>query len=400
MALALAHEGFSVALIDPRASTSRPAQDDERTTAIAFASARLFKRLGVWDPLDAGACPINDILVTNGTPRDAFRDGGVDGQSLHFPSTLLPEERGGGEDGTALGYIVGNKAMAEAFEAAVQAAPLITSLYGVGMIGSETMPGARQLRLDNDKTLSVRLLVACDGKHSTIRRQEGLRALSWPYAQKALVFNIAHEKPHHGVAHELFCPSGPFAILPMTDNRCSIVWTEHKRSADAYLALPENEFLSAVEDRVGPSLGQLSLASDPVAWPLSFHYVPNPVGERLVMAGDAAHTIHPIAGQGFNLGIKDIAALADVAGEAMRTGLDVGHGSTLERYAKWRQFDTASLALGTDVMNRLFSNDIAPIRWARSAGLGLVQKMDPARIFFMRHAGADVGDLPSLMRPF
>ncbi|MEM9421780.1 MAG: UbiH/UbiF/VisC/COQ6 family ubiquinone biosynthesis hydroxylase [Pseudomonadota bacterium] len=401
MALALAHEGMSVAIIDRDKPANAP-HSDSRTTAIAYASARLLMRLGLWAPLSSTACPIHDIIVRDSAPKSSLRNPPTNAGRLHFPSSLLPEARSGKEDSDpngALGYIIENTRLAAVFETAVEQSETITSFYGIDVTETHAAPGKRALTLSDGQTLRAPLLVACDGKFSALRRQAGLRALSWPYQQKALVFNIAHEKSHQGTAYEMFYPGGPFAILPMLNDQSSIVWTDNKKAADAYLSLSPDQFLSAVEDRVRADLGAISLASTPAAWPLTFHYVPNPIAERLVIAGDAAHTIHPIAGQGFNLAIKDIATLAEVVGEAARAGLDVGHGSVLTRYAKWRQFDTANLALGTDAINRLFSNDIPPLRWIRAAGLDIIQKIDPARVFFMRHAGADVGDLPSLMQP-
>ncbi|MEM6649040.1 MAG: UbiH/UbiF/VisC/COQ6 family ubiquinone biosynthesis hydroxylase [Pseudomonadota bacterium] len=429
-ALSLAHYDFKVALVDK--SPQGGGTKDHRTTAIAYACVRLLKRLGLWDELGAHASPIKDILVTNGTPQDRFRKGGLTGGALHFPSTLLGEDSNGSPQ-SALGYLLENQRMNEVFEKAVQTHAGITPLYGSSVETVEMTPGEVHLRLEriadkcerlsakdarqnnNLETLSdskrtqkalgdeglitANLLIACDGKHSPLRQQFGFRPLAWGYHQKAIAFNLDHELPHEGVAQEIFYPAGPFAILPLKGNQSSIVWTEHKKSVDAYMTLDEASFLDAVQARVGEYLGQLRLATAPVSFPLSFQYVPTPVADRLVLVGDAAHTIHPIAGQGFNLGIKDIAALTHVLVESQRAGLDIGHGTVLAKYARWRRFDTTALALGTDALTRLFSNDLGPIRMARGLGLGLVQKFDPARKLFMRQAGADLGDLPALMAP-
>ncbi|MEM9988575.1 MAG: UbiH/UbiF/VisC/COQ6 family ubiquinone biosynthesis hydroxylase, partial [Pseudomonadota bacterium] len=383
-ALSLAHYDFKVALVDK--SPQGGGTKDHRTTAIAYACVRLLKRLGLWDELSAHASPIKDILVTNGTPQDRFRKGGLTGGALHFPSTLL------GEDSTALaqgalGYLLENQRMNEVFERAVQIHTGITQFYGNSVETVEMTPGEVHLQLEGEGLISANLLIACDGKHSPLRQQFGFRPLAWGYNQKAIAFNLDHELPHEGVAQEIFYPAGPFAILPLKGNQSSIVWTEHKKSVDAYMALDEASFLDAVRARVGEYLGQLRLATTPVSFPLSFQYVPTPVANRLVLVGDAAHTIHPIAGQGFNLGIKDIAALTHVLVESQRAGLDIGHGTVLAKYARWRRFDTTALALGTDALTRLFSNDLGPIRMARGLGLGLVQKFDPARKLFMRQAG-------------
>lgn len=397
MALALAHEGFSVALIDPAGAAPLP-ENDHRTTALAYASVRMFARLGLWEPLAENAGTIHDILVSNGHPGDRFRQGGLSGGKLHFPASLLPVERAG-PDGTPLGHIVRNADMLELFRERIAENGLIDVINSI-ITSPRNESAAVHLGLENGRELTSSVLIACDGKQSSLRDRMGFRTQSWSYGQKALAFNIRHEKPHHGVAHEIFYPEGPFAILPMNGNECSIVWTEKDPKADAYLALSKEDFLKAVQDRVGSMLGAIELSSPPASFPLSFVYVNEPVRERTVLAGDAYHGIHPIAGQGFNLGIKDIAVMADIAADAAAHGLDIGAANVLEKYTKWRRFDAASLAFGTDALTRLFSNDIAPVRWARGLGLGLVQRFDPARIFSMRQAGADTGDLPRLMQPF
>lgn len=395
MALALGHYGFNVALIDP--SPAGGGAQDGRTTALAYASVRLLQRLGLWSSMATDASPINDILVTQGVPADSFRTGKIDQRALHFPSSLLPEAEP--EQGGPLGYIIENRVMNEVFEAAVQKSPTITCYYGAGVAQASPVPGQMNLTLSDQTKLVTSLLLAADGKNSPLRDQFGIRTITWKYWQKALVFNIRHTESHQGVAHEIFYPSGPFAILPMKGNQSSIVWTETKDKADGFLHLPDDRFLSTVRDRVGDHLGDIAISSARATFPLRLQYASTPIAERLALIGDASHTIHPIAGQGFNLGIKDIAALAAILDEGRQTGLDIGHGAVLDRYTQWRRFDTTTLALGTDLFNRLFSNDLAPVRWLRGTGLNLVNKIDPARQFFMRHAGADVGDLPALMRP-
>ncbi|RFB05362.1 FAD-dependent monooxygenase [Parvularcula marina] len=395
MALALSQQGFSVALIDPHPADAQA--DDPRTTALAYASVRLFKRLGLWEALEYRAAAINDILVTNGRPADRFRKGGLSGGRLHFPSSLLPEHSAGPE-GTPLGHIVRNADMLEVFRARLKEdenVDLITDRIEV----VENKRGNVTLPLGGGRTIEAAFLIACDGKQSRLRETQGFRTRKWGYDQKALAFNLKTEKPHHGVAQEIFYPQGPFAILPLQGNEVSIVWTEKNPGADHYARLPEDELIAEVRARVGDHLGQLELSSKPAVFPLTFVYVNNPVEGRIVLAGDAYHGIHPIAGQGFNLGIKDIAVMADVLHEARSHGLDVGAPDVLANYVRWRRFDSAALSFGTDAMTRLFSNDIAPVRWARGAGLGLVQHFDPARVLFMRQAGADTGELPRLMRP-
>jgi 2-octaprenyl-6-methoxyphenol hydroxylase len=395
LALALAHEGFEVLLAD-RAAPQEPVNDG-RTTAISYAGVRLFKRLGLWDILEDKAEPITDILVSNGEPKDRFRPGGLTGGQLHFPSSLLGEDGRPGEP--ALGYILENKDMVDAFRQATEVSPVIER-HRVEVTGYDTgQTGRGTVRFKRAEDAEVALLAACDGRRSPLRAMAGLRTLGWGYDQTAIIVNLACEKPHQGVAHEIFYPDGPFAILPMRGDQVSIVWTERKEAAHSYLALDDDTFLAAVSERVGDHLGRLSLASKRQSFPLSLLYAPKLTAERLVLAGDAAHGIHPIAGQGFNLGIKDVAALADVLCEAKQAGLDIGHGTVLAKYDRWRRFDSASLSFGTDVLNRLFSNSFGPLQHARGLGLGLVQRSDAARRFFMRVSGADLGQLPRLMQP-
>lgn len=397
MALALDDAGLNVVQVDR--SAPEAAVTDGRTTALAFASVRMIRRLGLWDTLEPKAEPITDILVSNGAPRDRFRGGGLTGGQLHFPATLLGEGPRP-QDEPALGYIVENRDLVEACREAAQRST-ITHRFGAAVEGynAPTSAGEGSLTLASGETIRTRLLVACDGKFSPLRSLMKLPVLRWGYDQTAIIFNIAHERPHHGVAHEVFYPSGPFAILPMRNNHASIVWTEKNDTAKSYLAMDEETFLAAARDRIGSHLGDFSLASPRQSFPLSLLYAPKLVADRFALAGDAAHGIHPIAGQGFNLGVKDIAALTDVLSEARAAGLDVGHGTVLAAYDRWRRFDGASMALGTDVINRLFSNDFGPLKHVRGLGLGIVQRSDQARRFFMRASGADLGKLPTLMQP-
>ncbi len=395
LALALEHSGFSVLLAD-RNQPGTPSRDG-RTTALAYASVRLFKRLGLWETLGPKAEPITDIVVSNGQPEGRFRKGGLTGGQLHFPATLLGEDNGAGQE-EALGYIVENADMLAAFQEAA-AARGITEGFGRTVTNYSASGGMGRLSFDDGSEAETLVLAACDGRNSPLRARMKLNTVNWTYDQTAIIFNVAHENPHQGVAHEVFYPEGPFAILPMADSHSSIVWTERKASAQSYLAMEESQFLRAVEDRIGSHLGQLALASPRQSYPLSFLYAPKLVAERFVLAGDAAHGIHPIAGQGFNLGVKDVAALCDKLSEARRAGLDIGHGTTLSGYDSWRRFDAASMAFGTDVINRLFSNNFGPLKHLRGLGLGAVQRVDPARKFFMRASGADLGQLPALMQP-
>lgn len=391
-ALSLARAGLSIALIDAQPPAEMRAGDfDGRTTALSYACARVFRRLGLWPAIAPGAEPIREILVTDGRAKSRFSNGAVSPLHLHFDSRELKSEE-------PLGWIVENRTLRDALWDAVEASPSI-DLRAPALVESVSFtPASAEVSLAGGETLAASLVVAADGKHSRLRRQAGIKVNRWSYAQTGLVFNVAHERPHKGVAHEFFLPSGPFAILPLTDNRSSIVWTERADAAPAFLALDEAAFLKEVENRFGDFLGKLRLASPRWSYPLSFHLAQRFIAPRLALIGDAAHAVHPIAGQGFNLGVKDIAVLVDVVEEAAGLGLDIGGLGPLAKYERWRRFDSASLAFGMDAMVRLFSNDFPPLRLARDLGMSAVGKIAPLRRFFMRQAGADLGKLPPLMQ--
>jgi len=252
--------------------------------------------------------------------------------------------------------------------------------------------------LKDGEEISAALVIAADGRDSALRTQMGMQVIGWSYPQTGIVATVEHERPHNGVAYEHFLPSGPFAILPMTGNRSSLVWTEAKSKAPGLLALDEEKFNAELAQRFGAHLGKTKAAGPRWSYPLSFHIARDFVRTRFALAGDCAHGIHPIAGQGLNLGLKDAAALAEVLLDAGRLGRDIGALDTLKRYERWRRFDSFALAASTDALNRLFSNDIAPLRHLRDLGLGIVDSIAPARRFFMRHAGGDIGKLPRLMK--
>jgi len=391
-AIALAHAGLDVAVVDAEApQRMRDLAFDGRTTALAYASARLFRRLGLWPQIAPDAEPILDIVVSDGHARGRFSEGARSPFLLHFDS----RELGSGEP---LGWIVENRVLRDAIFDAIDRTPSIRLIAPALVTGVAYEPGAARVALAGGETLSAPLVVAADGRNSALRRQAGIRVSAWTYDQTGIVVTVAHERPHKGIAHEFFLPAGPFAILPLTENRSSLVWTERADTAPAYLALDDAAFTRAIADRLGDFLGEVRLASPRWSYPLSLHLAHRFMAPRLALVGDAAHAVHPIAGQGFNLGVKDIAALAEVLEEAAGVGLDIGSLGVLENYQRWRRFDSASLALGMDALNRLFSNDLAPLRLARDIGMSAVGKVPPLRRFFMRQAGADLGKLPPLMR--
>lgn len=391
-ALALADAGLEVVLVDAAdPAAMRDAAFDGRTTAIAYAPARMLRRLGLWEALAPGAEPIRDILVTDGRPKGRFDPGTVSPLHMHFDSRAL-------DTGEPLGWIVENRLLRDVFYDAAEAHKDIRILAPARRTAFHAGPARARVDLHTGETVRAPLVVAADGRPSPLREEAGIKTVSWSYPQTSIVTVVAHERAHRGVAQELFLPAGPFAILPMTGNRSSLVWTEKSRLAKTFMALDDAAFTRAIADRFGPYLGEISAAGPRWSYPLSFQIATRTCAHRLALAGDAAHGIHPIAGQGYNLGLKDIAALAEVVGEAKACGLDIGDLSVLERYQRWRRFDSTMLAFGTDFVDRLFSTDLAPVRLARDLGIGAVNAAGPLRQFFMRQAGGDVGRLPRLMR--
>jgi 2-octaprenyl-6-methoxyphenol hydroxylase len=386
LGLALAQGGLKTLVIDaaPPAKVLEP-QFDGRVSALAYASVRMLRALGVWERLAPDAQPIREILVTDGQmgkPASPF--------SLHFDAQEVGAE--------ALGHIAENRHIRAALYDAVGACANL-ELMAPAVVASVTVQaGGAVARLSDGSEISAALVIAADGRESALRAQMGMQIIGWSYPQTGIVATVEHEKPHNGVAYEHFLPSGPFAILPMTGNRSSLVWTEAKTKAPALLALDEERFNAELAQRFGAHLGKTRAAGPRWSYPLSFHLAREFVRPRFALAGDCAHGIHPIAGQGLNLGLKDAAALAEVLLDAARLGRDIGALDTLKRYERWRRFDSFALAASTDALNRLFSNDIAPLRHLRDLGLGIVDAIGPARRFFMRHAGGDVGKLPRLMK--
>jgi 2-octaprenyl-6-methoxyphenol hydroxylase len=395
LALALAQGGLKVTVCDPVPPKALlDAGFDGRVSALSYSSQRMFEALDVWPLLEADAQPIRDILVT-----DAPLDGAPSPFSLHFDSE---------EIGRPMGAIAENRHVRRALFAALDAQKNIALIAPAALTGLQETPGGIIATLSNGDTLRAQLAVAADGRESPMRDEMGLAVIGWSYPQMGIVATVEHEKPHNGVAYEHFLPAGPFAILPMTSassgegqrkaNRSSLVWTERDTLAPAMMKLPEDQFNAEIAKRFGAHLGVTKAAGPRWSYPLKFHLARGYVKPRFALAGDAAHGIHPIAGQGLNLGLKDAAALAETVLDAARLGMDVGALDVLKRYERWRRFDSFTLAAATDGLNRLFSNDIAPLRIARDLGLGIVDGIAPLRRFFMRHAGGDIGKLPRLLR--
>jgi 2-octaprenyl-6-methoxyphenol hydroxylase len=371
---------FKVTVADP--AFAGPVKDG-RASAIAAAARRLFETLGVWDAVATQAQPILDMVVTDSKLQNAVR-----------PTFLTFE---------------GDVAPGEPFAHMIENAPLVAALIekakaeGVMLVASAVEDFAAssdgiEVTLANGETTEARLLVAADGARSRIRECAGIANHGWDYEQSAIVTTVAHEREHNGRAEEHFLPAGPFAILPLTGNRSSIVWTETKTDAQRILALDAAAFHDELEQRFGLKLGDISVAAPPRAYPLGCYVARSFIAERLALVGDAAHIIHPIAGQGLNLGLRDIAALAEAIADAARLGLDIGGDDVLTRYQRWRRFDTMTMGVATDGLNRLFSNHSDVLRLARDIGLGMVDRVPRLKDVFIRQAAGVTGEVPRLMR--
>ena len=385
LALALARRGFGVTLVDPlpAATRSDPAFDG-RSYALALASQRLLRGIGIWARLAPDAQPILRIGVSDGRAGTGAGPG-----RLTFDAAEI-------EDGP-MGFMVEDRHLRPALLDALAGAG-VTHLAGRKVVAQEPGPGRIAVTLDDGTALSAALLVGCDGRSSGTAARAGIGRTGWSYGQTAVVCAVAHDRPHDGTAHQFFMPSGPLAILPLRGNRSSIVWSETCARAAALMAMDDDGFLAALRPAFGDHLGEIRLAGARSSYPLGLTLARSVTGPRLALVGDAAHGVHPIAGQGLNAGLRDVAALADVLSEARGRGEDPGTGPVLDRYARWRRFDTATLAVATDGFNRLFSNDNPLLRAARRAGLAAVNATPALRRAFIREAAGLTGDLPSLMR--
>jgi 2-octaprenyl-6-methoxyphenol hydroxylase len=386
LALALADDGFGVTVIDalPRETRADPGFDG-RAYALALASQRLLRAIGIWDRVGAKAEPILQIKVT-------------DGRAGEGPSPwMLAFDHAEIEEGP-MGYMLEDRHLRRAFLDALADAPRVTHRAGERVVAQEAGPAGATVTLASGEVIAGTLIVGCDGRQSGTAASAGIRRTGWDYGQTAIVCAVAHEKPHGGIAHQFFMPGGPLAILPLRDNRCAIVWSERRDRAKALLAMRDAEFLAALKPAFGSFLGEIALAGERWGYPLGLSLALAMVADRVALAGDAAHGVHPIAGQGLNAGLRDVAALAEVLGQARRRGEDAGSRAVLERYATWRRFDTATLALSTDTFNRLFSNDNPVIRLARDLGLSAINRLPGLRRGFIREAAGLTGELPQLMR--
>jgi 2-octaprenyl-6-methoxyphenol hydroxylase len=372
---------FAVAVADPALGKSHT--NDERASAIVAAARRLLDTIGVWPSVADDAQPILDMVVTDSRLDDAMRP-----VFLTFAGEI--------ESGEPFAHMIENRHLVAALEA--KAKEVGVTLQGAA-VGKATREGERVLVELNDKaTIAARLLTAADGARSSIRENAGIAIHGWNYDQSAIVTNVGHERDHHGRAEEHFLPAGPFAILPLKGKRSSIVWTEATPEAERIVALPDVDFHAELERRFKLHLGEITLVGARRMHPLGFFVTRSFIAERIALVGDAAHIIHPIAGQGLNMGLKDVAALAEVIVDAVRLGLDPGGADVLERYQRWRRFDTMAMGFATDGLNRLFSNRSVVLRLVRDVGLGLVDRVPNLKRLFIREAAGLVGEVPKLLR--
>lgn len=399
LACALADAGLTVVLVDAEEPAGRlDAGHDGRASAIAFGSQRILAGIGAWGGMAEEAEPIRDIRVSDG-------DGGgrVSPLFLHYDHQELSGRLAGTLAGAPpFGWIVENRAIRRALMARLAALPSVVHLAPAQVLDLTRGAGGVVATLDTGARITAPLAIAAEGRNSPSRRAADIPVTEWTYPQTGIVCTIGHELPHGGVAHEHFLPAGPFAVLPMTTtadgHRSSIVWTERSEIAPAMMALDDDAFAAEIMRRFGLSLGTIRVLGQRWTYPLKLMHAARYVDDRLALIGDAAHVIHPIAGQGLNLGLRDVAALAEAIVDAARLGLDIGQADVLARYERWRRFDTMMLLAVTDSLNRLFSNDVALIRLARDMGLAAVDRLPPLKRLFMRHAMGLVGDLPRLVR--
>lgn len=393
LALSLSRAGLTPVLIDPVAFDAQLAPAfDGRASAIAYAAYRQWRALGLGEALDPHAQRIEQILVTDGSTPGASV-GGATPFFLRFDSNEIADR----SDGEPLGYLLENRHIRVAVAAEVQAAGI--EVLAPARVAKATFgPREAQVTLADGRTLAAPLVVGAEGRGSVIRTEAGIGAIGWDYKQTGVVATVRMARPHEGVAHEYFLPGGPFAILPLTGDRASLVWTESTARAQALKTARPEVFQAHLERRFGDFLGDLTVEGPVFTYPLSLQLAERFVAPRVALLGDAAHGVHPIAGQGLNLGLKGAAALAEVLVDAMRVGEDIGSEVVLERYAAWRRFDTVTLSAGMDAFVRLFSNDNPLLRMARGVGMAAVNRVAPARRFFMHEAGGAVGDLPRLLR--
>ena len=393
LGLALASAGLTPVLVDPAPFDAQLAPTfDGRASAIAFSSFRQWRALGAGEALAPHAQRIEQILVTDGASpgASASKPGPA---YLRFDAAEIAER----VEGEPLGYMLENRRIRQGLAEALKATDILV-LSPARLEALEIDGGRARAVLGDGRVIEAPLVAAADGRGSMVRKTAGIGVVGWPYRQSGVVATVDLERPHGGVAHEHFLPSGPFAILPLTEDRASLVWTEGTRQAEALMAASPEAFQAYLDRRFGEFLGRATAQANRFNYPLALELAERMTAPRVALVGDAAHGVHPIAGQGLNLGLKDIAALAEVLVEARRLGEDIGSALVLERYARWRRFDNVSTSAVMDGFVRLFSTNSKVVRGIRGVGMGLFNRIAPLRKFVMEDAGAATGDLPKLLR--
>jgi len=381
LACGLAELGLSVAMIDVAPpATQLEEKFDGRASAVSYAPYLMLRALGIWDHIGNNSQPIEQIHVSD-SDLPFF---------LHFDQ----DELGDGP----LGYMVENRHNRQALVTRLKDLKNVQVLAPDRIVSSERTAAGVTAGLESGMDIKAKLLVAAEGRRSPLREEAGINTMGWGYGQHGIVCTIEHEHPHLAIAHERFLPDGPFAVLPLTGNRSSLVWAIRSDVVDDIMGLSDRAMVSEIQKRVGGFLGDIRVTGPRWSYPLSLQLAECYTDERLVLVGDAAHGMHPIAGQGLNLGYRDIAALLDVLADAVAAGDDIGAAGVLARYENWRRVDNVTLLAVTDGLTRLFSNDIKSLKLLRAVGLGAVNKIPPLRRFFMRHARGSVGHLPRLLR--
>ncbi|WP_373476252.1 UbiH/UbiF/VisC/COQ6 family ubiquinone biosynthesis hydroxylase [Sphingorhabdus sp.] len=384
-ALALAKHGITTHVVDRADPTSMLASGfDGRTSAISSSSLKMFEAIGLADALQGKGCPIKQIWVSDG-----LKPGSLD---------FVP----GADDGY-LGQMFENRFLRRTLYEAAQASDAIQLHMPAGIVEKTRDSSGITVKLDNGATILAELIIVAEGRQSITREEAGIKIVHWQYRHSAMVGAIFHEKPHNNIAYEIFYPSGPFAVLPMLDcadgrHRSAIVWSVEEADAPGYLKLSGRGYAAELRKAMGGILGEVELAAPLSSYKLGFHHAGSMTAERLVLIGDSAHGIHPIAGQGLNLGLRDVAALTEVLVDGLRLGLDLGDAQLLDRYSRWRSIDTLMVAMSTDGLNRLFSVPGKTASAIRRTGMGMVQRTRPAKAFFMAEARGESGALPKLLQ--
>ncbi|MEE8297589.1 MAG: FAD-dependent monooxygenase [Hyphomicrobium sp.] len=376
---------FKIALIDRVAQSAAAPKADSRASALSAASKRMLEVLDIWPLVADVAQPVTGIEIT-----DSTLETGVRPVLLTYDNVTA--------DGEPATYIVPNSALQAALRRGVESSSSLELITPAEAIDFASNESGIEVTLADGGAIAASLLVAAEGRRSRLREAAGIKVVGWSYPQIGIVVTVHHDRPHGGRAVQHFLPSGPFAILPLTGSRSCITWTEDADEAKRILALDDADFLAEVDKRFGGKLGALSLDGPRQSWPLEMHLARRYVGPRFALIGDAAHGVHPIAGQGLNLAFRDVAALVEVLSDAIRLGFDAGDAQALARYERWRRFDSTISAATFDGLNRLFSNDRALIRSGRDFGLGLVDRMPMLKRFFVGEAAGLTGELPRLLK--